>query len=523
MWQEERDIADVTASGAGSVPRQAFWLRRPLHPVLLAPVSALNLWADNIGYVSPRDALPIVVTLALVGGSLTALLSIRVDLRRGALMASSLLAWFGLYGFFVPRRYPATAAALVWTLLLVVLLVGVARLPAAWLGGATAVGNSLAVVLLAFNVAGIATNTPTLTVTPIAADASVASQVAPGDGPRPDVWYLIPDRYGRSDLLADQLDVDNRAFLDALRARGFTIFEDAWASYPNTDMSLASAWSLENLPAAGRRSGDVSDEAEPRLRRPPIADLFREAGYEYVHLGSWTRPTATATNADRVLTLDDSNEFYAAWEGVTFLPALYEVFNGGDLRSATWQRQVDHARHQLATLQELAVEESSTPRFVIAHLLLPHPPHVFREDGTVRPYRRAESADAASEYGAQMDYLNTEVLAWLDVLDEHDPGAVVAIIADEGPYPGARPVGDPRWYPWQDMSTDEERMKMGILAAVRYAGTPPDDPGRTPVNLVRSVVDDALGTDLAPVPDVAYRRIDEYGATLGDITARLGL
>lgn len=496
------------------------WLRWALHPFLLAPLPAWELWAENIAYVTVRDAVPIIVTLVLVAGGIVLLALRRTDPRRAAMVATSLLLWFGLYGVLVPATAPVLPAVVGWTGLLAAVLWMTARLSRRWLGPATAMLNSAGVVLLLLNGSAIVAHSLVADAAPVATTslAQVGSAAS-----QPDVWYVIPDRYGRADLMADQWGVDNSAFVAALRDRGFTVVDDAWANYSNTDMSLASAWSLDHLEVDGRTSDEVNRQANRLLDDPPIAGLFADFGYEYVHLGSWTRPTASPASADRVLTLEDTNEFRAAWEDVTVLSAVRELLGDAGLRSHSWQRQLDHARHQLATLEDLAREETDRPRFVVAHLLLPHPPYVFHEDGTVRPFRRAEHVGALAGQEEQLRFLNDRLLDWFDTLERHDPGAVVAIVADEGPYPDAVPVGDPRLWDWESMTLDDERIKMGILAAVRLSGTPPPDIGQTPVNLLRTLVNDTLGTDLPALPERAWRRGGPRGERLVEITDRLGL
>lgn len=65
----------------------------------------------------------------------------------------------------------------------------------------------------------------------------------------PDIIYIVPDRYGSADVLADIFHYDNMPFLDSLRARGFAIAPEARANYLRTKHSLASTFNMQYLNA----------------------------------------------------------------------------------------------------------------------------------------------------------------------------------------------------------------------------------------------------------------------------------
>ena len=48
---------------------------------------------------------------------------------------------------------------------------------------------------------------------------------------KPDIYYIILDRYANADTLSEIYKFDNEPFLDELEARGFSIAHHAWANY----------------------------------------------------------------------------------------------------------------------------------------------------------------------------------------------------------------------------------------------------------------------------------------------------
>jgi len=63
----------------------------------------------------------------------------------------------------------------------------------------------------------------------------------------PDIYYIITDSYGRSDLIKSSFDYDNRDLLSYLQAQGFYIADCSQSNYPRTDVSLGSSLNLDYL------------------------------------------------------------------------------------------------------------------------------------------------------------------------------------------------------------------------------------------------------------------------------------
>lgn len=57
----------------------------------------------------------------------------------------------------------------------------------------------------------------------------------------PDIYYIIVDGYGRSDLLKELFEYDNSTFLQFLSDRGFYVAEAAHSNYVQTSLSIASS------------------------------------------------------------------------------------------------------------------------------------------------------------------------------------------------------------------------------------------------------------------------------------------
>ncbi len=70
------------------------------------------------------------------------------------------------------------------------------------------------------------------------------TEAAAHDANRPDIYYIILDGYGRSDVLQRYYDFDNAEFLEGLRHRGFYVADKSSTNYPYTAHSLSSSLNM---------------------------------------------------------------------------------------------------------------------------------------------------------------------------------------------------------------------------------------------------------------------------------------
>jgi hypothetical protein len=171
------------------------------------------------------------------------------------------------------------------------------------------------------------------------------------------------------------------------------------------------------------------------------------------------------------------------------------------------------------------MREEPGPKFVLAHVLLPHEPYVFLADGSY-PDARQRARPEAVRFAEQLSYLNrrirTIVDTLLDVPAERRP--IIIIQADEGPQP-PRYHAAPKTFDWQTATDAELVAKFGILSAFYLpAGAPEPEvwPDLTPVNTFRLVFDRVFGAGLPLLPERIYTSENlEHPYAFTEITERL--
>jgi hypothetical protein len=306
----------------------------------------------------------------------------------------------------------------------------------------------------------------------------------------PDIYYVILDRYPDAGTLRAAYGYDNRDFLDYLRGKGFYVAEQSRCNYPETTISLASSLNLRYHP----REIYHARILRGLRRRHLVGDFLRARGYRFVHLGSHHDATLWCDTADENLdTLLPPSLYLRRVVNETPLVVKYGTFD-----NLTFE---DHARIAHAQLERLETLASSPERkFVLAHLLLPHPPFVFDREG--RPLARPSQGfgeGAKAMFLEQLRFTNTQMRRFVDTVLARAPRPPIIILqAEEGPFlretDHAQPVAR------------RHRIRAGILNAYFFPGGTYDDlyPTLTPVNSFRIVLTRFFGASFEPLADRVY-------------------
>lgn len=516
----------------GSWLRRAWWL----HPVLLGAFPVLFLFAENVREHVAIDPLYVPLALAVAGAAAALLVTAATfrlfgaDAARAGLVTSIGVAVFFGYGHLwqsvgeVVRMHRYLLAAVG-----VAALIGVALVLRAGIGRvrlATGLLNVVAIGLVVVNavpVVGFALGTG-------AVSAAGSGPARDGEADQPDIWYLVFDRYGGEPALRRSYGVDNRPFLDALRERGFAVFPNATANYLKTAHSLVSTLEMDYLDAdALLAEARAPDDWTPLYRTlqgsHAVERFLHDRGYEYLHLGVRRGATYTNATADRMYLYTDQTEFSAVLRETTLL-AAFENLGTDEALGGIGELYRNHSLYQLNVLEQLASVNPDRPRFIFAHLLLPHPPYVFNADGTWVTPADAAARSPAEQYVEQLRHTNDRILRLLDAIGRSPgPAPIVVLQSDEGPFP-ERYARDEEGFDWTGATDGELVEKFSILSALRVPGVVPEDLGLpaapTAVNAFRAVFNAAFDAGFEILPDRNLVFVDQLHLyDFRDVTDRL--
>jgi hypothetical protein len=442
-----------------------------LHPLLFAAFPVLYLWAENVGEIDPPDALgPMLAIVALVAFA-TAFPGVLVgDVRRAALVITPVAIGAFMFGHLqVSTGQPAETLFAAWIGVTLLALVGALVLPPGGLaavdrallaGGAALVGISL-FTIVPHQVEEVEEALAPRTV--LAAERTLPSETS---ALKRDVYWLVFDRYGSDRSFELEYGVRN-PLTPWLREHGFTVLDDSHANYGATALSLATTLNmthLEDLVGTAARGSDSFSRVHAALQSSPVVAQFRALGYRYLHLGSWWNPTRTDRAADLNLNADSGSDFTDTMAETSVLPALIEQL---DIEVEPPSESVKHLKHNtfaVAALDRLAREPG--PKFVFAHVLLPHPPYIYDRDGRYIDPEEAATLETADAWERQLDYTNTFLRAFLERLlalpEAERP--IIILQGDEGPW--TEPYAADKWeYRWENASPEELEVKFGIMNA----------------------------------------------------------
>lgn len=496
-----------------------------VHPLLFAAFPVLFLWSHNLDQgVTPLQGLSALA--AAMSFAVVVLCLLRFFLRdwsRSAVVASVIVILFLTLGRV--KAFLGISGALPDVLLVaellsisLVALVAARKIRPSLTLARTL--NLIGIVLIFMNIVPI--------VAVQESDAAgfrfpvVAESLGPSpSSPERDVYYLVFDRYAGAETLSKLYGFDNSGFYEWLSDHGFEVTKGALANYPQTSHSLASSLNMSYMDDLAREQGVDSSAWTPirrTLQDSAIARTFQAMGYRYEHIGSWWDATAVDPTADANYVYGIYTEFLGMFVSTTAVPvieSLVGVAPGFDKEE--WNR----VHFQIGALREIVSDPE--PTFTFAHFLLPHPPYIFRADGSFVPSDPDRPVEGA--YVDQLKYTNKVIQQVVTAL-QAGPGAapIIVIQSDEGPHPPAVDGGEILKLSWARASDVELGRKLRILNAYYLPGDPTTKPYPTitPVNTFRVILNDYFGASLPLLPDRTYVFTDyDHPYRFEDVTDRL--
>ena len=277
-----------------------------------------------------------------------------------------------------------------------------------------------------------------------------------------DVFVVVLDAYGRSDVLERQFGFDNTPFESALADLGVFVLRGVKSNYAYTEVSVTSL-----LDARYTAVGHDDDPSLFALRDIYAGDnaLFGalDAADYQIHFfdNAWTF-TQCGPIVDHCYSTV-LNEIDHVLAQRTPLPYLID-----SLRIDPWTRE---SVAQLREAASLAEAPSDRKRFVFVHALIPHAP--FQLDESCEEYWNprldgygfegespADSGVRRKAYVAQLRCTNSLILELIAAIPRD---AIVFVTADHGP----RPIGVGE-APSTGTATDEILARFGTFTAYRF-------------------------------------------------------
>ena len=484
-----------------------------LHPLLFAISPVLLLYSLNLADVTPSAvAMPLIAALGL--GVLILLLSLLVialiykirrrsdtpaqtgiwDFKKAAITTSIFLILFFNYGHaFAIVGGEWYGLAIVWILLFIIgaILILRTRRNLGNLTGFLAVFGAILVILPAIEIINHEIQFGGRDATSAGIVEINALDVASSET-LPDIYYIVPDRYGSVNSLYENFDFDNSEFVDYLTGKGFFVASDSMSNYSRTFASLASSLNMEYINYLTEDFGEDFGHNYPMwelIQDNAVWRFLKSEGYQFINLGDKWDGTRVNYYADVNYNLFTIQEFpWLLFTKTLAYPFCVELFD------IVQDPRVTHYENVLYHFEKLAeIPNVDGPTFTFAHMLIPHDPYVFDSNGNYKTPHEEQQKTRIDNFIDNLTFLNSQLKVLIDeLLASSDVPPIIILQADEGPF---SLIG--QWL-GEDATEAALRVKMGILNAYYLPEVDNDVlySAITPVNSFRLVFDLYFGTDL---------------------------
>lgn len=497
---------------------------RIFYPICFALFPLLSIYSANLSLVPWRMMIRPVCVVLIATFAIWGILSLILrSTKRGAIATSAFVGCFLMYSRFVAfateQSLPHGYIFGTW-IGLTLIVMAVLTIFWRWHKILNVLGACLVVAATAQIASGLwkaASNVAGRVVT-TTADGGTNKD-------RPDIIYIILDGYGRSDALKRALGYSNDSFIAGLEQRGFYVAKDAHANYCQTELSVSSSLNMDFiqnlLPKMTPKDGDRSP-LDDLLNHNAVADYLRKKGYIFAAITTGFPPLQFPSADVNMKTRAGFSLIESAFIQMTPLA------NDGYALQRMFQERRSNLVNAFDQLESLAAK-SVTPRFVMVHILAPHPPFVIGSDGEQLPPQSPfgfwDGSDYMDHVGSPEQY-RKGYTSQADYLGKRVLKAVDALFAERGTRPIILIQGDHGSKMRLDQAT-LEHTDVNECFPNLSAYYVPDSvkknlyPGITPVNSFRTVFNGLFGDNFKPLPDQSWYSSFPFPYQFFEVTSQI--
>ena len=323
-------------------------------------------------------------------------------------------------------------------------------------------------------------------------------------GVKPDIYYIILDGFARSDVLHELYGIDDSGFIDSLRRRGFYVPSQSKTNYTQTRTSLASSINMRYLDEVAGVIGEDKSFYYPAyymIDNSIIERFLSLLGYEMVSFESefnYTNLSDWDIHYKQALIPDSFIQTYINTTGLSvfFNQQLYR-----------W-----HYKTVNFTIDSLPLTTNlEGPQFIFAHILCPHPPFLFNEDGSLKKadklyttqdanyfYSSGTVEEYKEGYKDQVIFLQGKILNMIDEISNTSNEPYILVIqADHG---------SGMLLDQTSLAKTNTKERFGIFNAIYFFDEDYKNlyPQMTPVNTFRVILSQYFNIDKPLLEDKQY-------------------
>jgi len=324
---------------------------------------------------------------------------------------------------------------------------------------------------------------------------------------KPDIYYIVLDGFARQDILKEIYNADNSNFVSSLENLGFFVASQSTSNYPQTYLSISSTLNMQYLDDVVLNMGEKSTDRGPLrkiIKDNQVYKTLKEKGYTFVSFPyTWT---GTANNQHTDIFMQNQIGLGEFGDLLIDLTPL-SIFARKNLQ---FQQHRNIILHTFDTMPKVAAIQE--PTFTYTHILAPHPPFVFEENGEPtdiggRMYGNdgshyfefhPDKEEYRTRYAKQTTFIAKKTLQMVKgILANSEKKPVIILQSDHGPGLNLE---------WEDEEKTNMQERFGILNAYLL---PTNENTKlyediTPVNSFRVIFNNIFDSDYKLLPDKNY-------------------
>jgi len=412
-----------------------------IHPFLFAIFPIIFLFSYNINTVFPEEI--ILPSFLMLLGAFIFWITIGFvfkDWKKSGLIVTLGLVLFFLYGhiyilFNEVVQVEFVSHTFLLSIFLVLFIIGTyffARTKKN-LFNVTTILNVVAISLIVLSSINIATfyfdNSNFFE--PVNTKQEESSTIISNNENSPDIYFIILDEYADADQLKEYLNYDNSEFISFLEDNGFFVASESYSNYPRTMVSIPSTLNMDYVHLYDEElEGSPLNIAALRHMTTDnnVMNHLKSKNYTIISYSSGHPPTNQMPNSDLHLCQEEKfidSELFPLFLRTTMLNPIHVQFF-----------ETGHRATIMCNFSGLAdiPDLDGKPKFVFAHIFLPHQPYLFGPNGErVSPKGVELSLDWNEDlYLGQLEFANKKMKEIIPKILETDDPPVIIILSDHG-------------------------------------------------------------------------------------------
>ncbi|MGG9963550.1 sulfatase-like hydrolase/transferase [Ferruginibacter sp. SUN106] len=257
---------------------------------------------------------------------------------------------------------------------------------------------------------------------------------------KPNIYFLLFDGYPGYKSLQDSFAFANDSLYHFFEVKGFKVLP-TFSNYNMTYYSMSSMLNMQYIDKPFVPLANTAANDQQRIKEIKNAELIRQLkniGYRFTNYSIFDIADQPSVKGNSFVvsqaTLLTHKIFFnkilkdIGWHfisGKYSIPFIKNIYMGDD-------RNNKFIEEKLTTNDP---GSKATPKFVYAHLLLPHPPLFCDSMGNYLPTEQIFDPQLAANrplYLSYLKYANKKMQGIIESIGKNDPGAIVIVMSDHG-------------------------------------------------------------------------------------------